>query len=50
MEKIIDNNGIELKKIICDLQNSFSFPENFPNINKKTLKHYDFNEVCEYTI
>lgn len=50
MEKIIDNNGIELKKIIYDLQNSFSFPENFPNINKKTLRHYDFNEVYEYTI
>lgn len=50
MEKIILNNGTELKKIIMDLQNSFSFPENFPNINKKTLRHYNFQEVYDYSI
>lgn len=45
MEKILLNQGKELKKLIQDLQNSFSFNENFPNVNKKTLRYYDFEDV-----
>lgn len=45
MEKILLNQGKELKKLIQDLQNSFSFNENFPNVNKKTLRYYNFEDV-----
>lgn len=50
MIRILKDNGIGIKSAIEKLQMSFSFPEGFPNINKKTLRHYDFEEVYDYSL
>lgn len=50
MIRILKDNGIGVKLNIKELQTSFSFPEGFPNINKKTLRYFNFEEVYDYSL